>query len=372
MRLVCSLAITITLVGRSAYADEVANKIADGATQEVADGAADDAAVELDVSPARRTAATALAVFPGVLVHGLGAYTVRDKPAAKKLILTQAIGLGLAGLGALLVAAPGGSAYTVEPGVPLAVFGGGLLVQSWLTDLWVAAGGSRIAAPPRARAPWSIELGTSYIHDAYRERAFVRAAGSAWLGRLGASAATLVDAGGDAALVDANAYARLLGTPATGALVTDASHLTLRAGTRLHHDGGDRTTQWAQELELTGRLDLARLDAAFRASFVELGTGVGIVHVSYADLASEWSSELLGHFAWGAYLGSRGEAQLFYEHTRDGLVGGLPAARASGFLGYVGASIDVRIAGPWAMRGALAIGNAYLATVALAYRGGPR
>ncbi|HEU4614663.1 MAG TPA: hypothetical protein VFS15_21370, partial [Kofleriaceae bacterium] len=88
--------------------------------------------------------------------------------------------------------------------------------------------------------------------------------------------------------------------------------------------------------------------------------------------ASEWSSEMLAHFAWGVYLGPLGEATLFYEHTRDGLVGGIPAWRASGFVGSVGASIDMRVWGPWAVRAELAIGNAYLTTLSLVYRGGPR
>jgi len=142
--------------------------------------------------------------------------------------------------------------------------------------------------------------------------------------------------------------------------------------TRWHEDDADRVTEWTQEIAIDARLDLDRIDRAFRRSFIEAGAGLGIVRVSYGDVAKEWSSELLARFAWGAYLCTRGEATLFYEHTRDGLVGGIPAWRAAGFVGSVGATIDVRVHGPWAVRGELAIGNAYLTTLAVAYRGGPR
>ena len=319
----------------------------------------------------RRAAAMALAVVPGVVVHGIGSWTVGEKRAAKRLFYGELIGLGLAGSAGLLVGASGGNPYTM-PAVPIIIGGAGLLFQSWFSDIWVAAGGDAIVERPRALPPWSVELGTSWLHDAYRDRALLRAGGGVWLGRLGLAAAALVDAGGDTKVGEADVYLRILGERASGELIDDGSHLTVRAGTSWHDDEPDRVTQWTQEIEVRGRLDLERVDPVFRSSFVELGTGIGAVHVDYDDLASEWESELLGHFAWGAYLGSRGEAKVFYEHTRDGLVGGLPAGRAAGFLGSIGGALDLRVFGPWAVRAELAIGNAWLSTLAMSYRGGPR
>jgi hypothetical protein len=86
----------------------------------------------------------------------------------------------------------------------------------------------------------------------------------------------------------------------------------------------------------------------------------------------EYASELLGRFLWGIYLGNRGEAAVIYDHRRDGLVGGLPAWRASGFVGSIGASLDLRVHGPWAARAEVDVGNAWVTTVAVAYRGGAR
>jgi hypothetical protein len=324
------------------------------------------------VSAKRRAAAVALAIGPGLIVHGIGSWTVREKPAAKTLLKSEIVAGGVVAVAGLLVGGTGGNPYTIIPGVPLLVAGGGLLLQSWWTDIWVAAGGSRIAARPRALVPWSVELGTSWQHDAYRERALMRAGGDVWFGRVGASASALLDAGGDAKLALGNVHVRLLGADATGDVVEDNSRVVARLGTRIHVDDDDRTSQWTQEVEVSGRLDLARVDRAFRASFAELGVGIGAVRTKYSDAARDWSSELLGHFSWGAYLGERGEAKLFYEHTRDGLIGGFPAGRAAGFLGHLGAAADVRVWGPWAVRGEIAIGTAYLTTLAISYRGGPR
>jgi hypothetical protein len=334
----------------------------------------------VSISLRRRAAAIGLALVPGFFIHGIGAWTVGEKRTAKKIASGEAIGLTVAALSGLLVGGSGGNPYTT-PAIPLVVGGAGLFFQSWFTDIYVAAGGDAIVERPRAIAPWSVELGTSWLHDAYRERALLRAGGRIELPRLGSldferielGAFAMVDAGGDALIGQGDVRVRLLGEHASGEQIDDGSRLSVRVGSRWHRDDGDRVTQWTQELAIDGRLDLDRIDRLFRRSFVELGTGIGIVRVKYGDeVAREWSSELLGRFAWGTYLGSRGEAMLFYEHTRDGLVGGIPAWRASGFIGSVGAAIDVRVHGPWALRGALEIGNAYLTTFAVAYRGGPQ
>lgn len=323
------------------------------------------------ISARRRAAALAVAIVPGFVVHGLGAWTVGEKPAARTLLAGEAIGFGLAGMAGVLVGGSGGNPYTVVPAVPLVVGGVGMFVQSWLTDIYVAAGGQQLAAPPRGIAPWSVEAGTGWLHDAYRDYAFVRGGGRVELGRVDLEGATLVDAKGNAQVGEADVRVRLFGAPARGGTVEDGSRLAVRLGGRLHRDTNDRVTQVGGELAIDGRLDLHRVDQAFGRSFAELGAGIGLVHAEYSEVAGDVSSVLLARFAWGVYLGSRGEASLFYDHTRDGLVGGIYASRASGFIGSFGASLDVRVHGPWAVRAGLEIGTAYFTTFALAYRGGP-
>jgi hypothetical protein len=381
VRLRIALAVAIS-IATPAHADDATPADADDAPAAVTSGGRRLTGLHLDrcshcnrvrpISAQRRAAAIGLAIVPGVLVHGVGAWTVNERRTGTTLLAAGALGLGVAALSGLLVGGSGGNPYTIIPGVPLAVAGGGLFLQSWFTDIWVAAGGERVVGQPRATAPWSVELGTSWLHDAYRERALLRGGGRLELGRVDLGAIALVDAAGDAAIGMADVRVRVLGEPASGDVIDDGSRVSVRVGSRYHRDDADRTRQWTQEIAIDGRLDLDRIDRHFRPSFVELGAGVGLVHVKYGDtMEKEWSSELLTRFAWGAYLGTRGEAMLFYEHTRDGLVGGLPAWRAAGFLGSVGAALDLRVHGPWAVRGQLEIGNAWLTTLAIAYRGGP-
>ena len=120
-----------------------------------------------------------------------------------------------------------------------------------------------------------------------------------------------------------------------------------------------------------GRLGLARFDRTFRSNFVELSMGLGANRVTYSSMVSEVESLLLSRFAWGSYVPG-GEVTVYYDHRRDGLAGGIDAWRASGFIGSFGATADIRIDGPWTLRGEFQIGNAYLSTLALAYRGGTR
>ncbi|HEY5950268.1 MAG TPA: hypothetical protein VIV40_32465, partial [Kofleriaceae bacterium] len=262
MRLCGALVLAISIVAAPVRADE-----------RPTNSLHDDVAVRdrPPITAKRRAAAIALAIVPGVLVHGIGAWTVGEKRPAKKLLTGEVIGLGVAGLSGLLVGGSGGNPYTM-PGIPFVVAGGGLLMQSWFTDIWIAAGGSAIIDQPRAVAPWSIELGTSWLHDAYRERALMRGGGRIELGRVGVGALALVDAGGDAEVAQGDVRVRLLGAPATGELVEDGSRLGVRVGSRWHRDAADRVTQWTQEIAIGGRLDLDRIDRAFSNSFAELGT----------------------------------------------------------------------------------------------------
>jgi hypothetical protein len=322
-------------------------------------------------SPQRRAAAIALAVFPGIIVHGIGSWTVREDRAAKKLMYGELIAVGLASASGLLVFASGANQYTIVPGVPVLVAGTGIFLQSWFTDIWVAAGGHRIEQGPLALPPWSVEVGTIWLHEPYHERAVFSGAGQLWLGRIGLGAAGGIDASGDYKIGDADVRVRVLGAPATGKVIEDGSRLYVRMGGAVRDDDSDRTTQWLGEVEVNGRLDLDRIDEMFRSSFIELGAGLGFVRTSYGDDPShDWSSVLLADFAWGTYLGSRGEAKLFYEHTRDSLAGGLPAWRAAGFVGSVGVAANVLVRGPWELRGELEIGNAWVTTLGVGFRGG--
>lgn len=324
----------------------------------------------LAVSPQRRAAAIALAIVPGVVLRGTGSWIVGDKRSAKKLAITAAGGLAVAGGLGGLIGLSGANPYTTVA-VPLVLTGAGALLTSWAADIYVAAGGRRMRTSARATSPWSIEAGETWLHDAYRERLHARAAGRFALGRVDLGGMGLFDVGGDGWLAYGDARVRLLGAAATDEIIEDGSRLWARVGGRVQRDDDDRVTQVVGEIEVGGRLDLRHFDRALASSFGELSVGLGALHATYAGETNDLDSILLSRFAWGMYVPG-GEVSLFYDHRRDGLAGGIAAYRAAGFVGSVGATADLRVNGPWAIRGELQIGNAWLTTLAFAYRGGGR
>ncbi len=326
--------------------------------------AADDVVVEHEVNAGRRALAITAAVFPGIIVRGAGSYVVGEKHAARLLLASELGALLVAGAAGGLLQITNGSPYAM-PATPIVVAGVGAFLTSWVEDIWIAAGGARVPGTPSVPPAWSLELGETWQHDVYRERLLQRAAGTVTFGRFGAGAAGLVDTNGESWLAFSDVRVRVIGDPAC------ADCVVARVGGRLQRDRADQVTQLVGEVEIIGRLGLGRFDPAFHSNFVELSTGLGANRITYASTVSEVDALLLGRFAWGAYLPG-GELTVYYDHRRDGLAGGIQAWRAAGFIGSFGANVDIRIDGPWALRGEFQIGNAYLSTLALAYRGGAR
>jgi hypothetical protein len=321
-------------------------------------------------STSRRIAAIGAAILPGMLIRGAGSYVLGEERTAKRLFAAGTTGFIAAAAGGLAVGATGASPYFIWPGVPVSLIGAGLYLPAWFADIWVAAGGDRVRGGPRGTPPWSLELSTAGLRDPYRTRALAGAAAHAWLGRLGLGASALVDAQGESRTGDVEVRWRIFGAGASNRPIEDGRRLHVRAAARYHRDDPDDVTLATAELEVVLRGELRHLDPLLAGMFVELSTGAGVERATYARGAHDLDSILLGRFGWGAYLGRRGEAMLFYDHRRDHLVGGLVAGGASGFLGSVGAGAQVAIAGPWAVRGELAVGNAWLGTIALRYHGG--
>jgi hypothetical protein len=338
------------------------------------DGAADlhvdHGVVAPEVSAGRRAAAIAVAIFPGILVRGAGSWIVGEHRAAKRLAATGAIGFAALVVGVLPIRVGGSSPYTIWSGVPLVVSGTGLFMSSWLGDIWAAAGGARWATTAVALPPWSVEVATTWQHDAYRERALLHAAGHLELGRLGLDGAGYVDARNAFRLGEARARWRLWGAAASGRAVAAGSGVVARATARLERDDPDRVTLATAEAELLGRLALDWLDPAIRGNFLELSAGGGLSRTGYPEGRHDTEAVLVAGFAWGAYLGDRGELRLYYDHRRNGLAGGLAASHAAGFLGSFGASTELRVLGPWAVHGELQIGDAWVTTLGVRYLGG--
>ena len=324
-----------------------------------------------DVSTARRVGAIAAAIVPGAILHGAGAFVLGERRTAKHLLEMEAVGLAALAIGAALIQGSRGSAYTVEPGVPILIAGAALVLPSWFDDIWVAAGGPRARGGAIAASAWSLELGTTFMHDAYRVRGLVRAGATIDVGRVGFAAGTYLDSEGASRTGDLEGHYVIAGDHSHGAHrnVADGSRLVARAAVRYHRDDPDNVTTDTVEAEVTGRLELKHLDDALAGTFAEVSTGFGIGRTAYSTGAHDNDTLLLGRFAWGMYLGSRGEATIFYDHRRDGLAGGFDAWRGAGFVGSFGAGANVLVGGPWAARAEVQFGNAVVTTFALQYRG---
>jgi hypothetical protein len=331
--------------------------------------ASSTAGAEPTVSTRRRTAAIAAAVFPGVLVRGTGSYLVHDKRTAKRLLVTAGIGAGAMLAGGLASGGTGGNHYFIWPAVPLLVSGTGLFVQTWLADIYRAAGAD--TGRPRAQTPWSIEAGTTVVHDAYRDRVLWRATARGAHGRGELAATAFLASSGDYKAAHVDGVVRILGAAPTGDAIEDGSWLGVRATGRWRKDDEDAVRVLTAEIEVMGRLDLDHLSPVLHGSFAEITTGVGIERARLADTAHETGGLLLGRFAWGYYLCERGELKLFYDHRRDSHAGGIAAGRAAGFVGSAGGAVDLRVWGPWAARAELEFGSAWVGTVALRFQGGP-
>ncbi len=319
----------------------------------------------------QRIAGTFVAASPvGFLARGIGSWYVKDTRTAKRLAKIAGLGFGLMIGGGVPTGVTGGNPYVLIPFVPMLLAGTGLFMHTWFADIANAAGASQLGQPV-ARVPWALEAGLVWTHDAYRDRAMFRGAARAatkWL-ELGATVYANESrsyVGGDLSI-----GVRLLGAHAEGVPIDDGSFLMVRGVARRRDDDDDRVQVTTGELELLGRLDLWRVSRPLDGSFAELSLGGGLERAAFST-QDEKGGLLLARFAYGVYLGRRGEAQLFYDHRRDSFAGGIAAYRAAGFVGSVGAMVDARITGRWAAHVELEIGSAWVTSVGLRYQGGSR
>ncbi len=324
-----------------------------------------------DVSTPRRIGAVAAAIFPGVLLRGTGSYLVGEKRTAKRLAILGYSGLASMALGGGSIINSGASEYTV-PAIPFVILGMGAFIPTWFADIAVAAGVSPGQGTPRAAPPWSMELGTVWLHDPFRARGLVNGELQVELDRVGFGVATLIDTEGDQNTEELDARYRLLGPAPTAQVVEDGSRLHVAVAGRRHRDAVDDVTLLTAELELRGRYDLANLDGVLDGQFIDMSVGIGLERAEYPRDQTNLSSVLLAGFGYGWYVGRGSEVEVVYEHRRDSITGGIAAGRAAGFVGSVGLRALARISQNWAVRGAVEVGNAWVTTFGIRYEGGPR
>lgn len=356
---------------------------ADAAAEDVAPVAAardeaDDAAAAAppadplppEPSRARRALAVGAAVVPGVIVRGAGHWVAHDRRTARRLLWIEGAGLALAATGGLPLGISGGAGETL-PGLVLLVPGAGLLIGSLAADIWGAAGGAAIAGTPAPPPALDVGLGWTYIVDprvpfahlataeAELRHRRVRGAASGWLG----DETWRARGAGGVRLVGPRPGERRADTTALDVEVAVAEERRAAQGLRI-------ATAEASGLL---RVDLQRVGPSLRGTFASFGLGLGAERVRYrATAAADTSSLFIGHLGWGLALGDGRaralEVELYYQHRRDTLAGGLtPPTGANGFIGHVGAVATAWRAG-WGATLRAEVGSAYVLSLAARVR----
>jgi len=291
---------------------------------------------------ARRGLATGAAIVPGLLVRGAGHWVAGDRRTAKRLLLIEAVGLGLVAAGGIPVGLSGGAGETM-PGLALLLPGSALLFTSIAADVWGAAGGACLTGEPLAPDVLALSLGYTFVADPRVEFANLATAGAeARLGHalLGASGWF----GDQTWRARAAAGYRVFGAVPGDWASKGHDALDVIAAAAREDRGADGFAVTTTEAHVQGRVDLAHIGPSLRGTFVNLGLGLGLELIDYrAGNATDVSGLITGHFGWGFVVGDGHaralEVELYYEHRRDTLAGGvtLPTP-GNGFVGYFGAA----------------------------------
>jgi hypothetical protein len=315
---------------------------------------------------ARRALAAGAAIVPGVIVRGAGHWVAGERRTARRLLLIEGLGLGLVAAGGIPIGVSGGAGESM-PGLALLLPGSALLFTSIAADVWGAAGGAAIAGQPLTPDVLTLSLGYTFVADPRTPFAnLATAAAEARLGRvmLGASGWF----GDHTRRARATTGYRLLG-PVPGQRGHDALDLSVAVAHEARTAHGYAVT--TAEAAMHGRLDLAHVGPSLRGSFVAFGLGLGTELIDYdAAGVTDTSGLVTGHFGWGFVLGDGHaralEAELYYEHRRDTLAGGvtLPTP-GNGFVGYFGGTVTAWRE-RWGLTATVDAGSAWI--VALAAR----
>ena len=116
--------------------------------------------------PGGSAAATATAAVPGLIVHGAGHWVLGERTTARRLLVAELVGLGVAAVGGIPILATGASARLSGPGIPLVFTGTGTLILGWLADIYGASGAHRLTGDPAVDLPpLAVEVGYAYVDD---------------------------------------------------------------------------------------------------------------------------------------------------------------------------------------------------------------
>ena len=330
------------------------------------------------VHPAKRVQHTAVAVGPGVIVHGAGHFAVGEPRVGRKLLTAEGVGLGATVGGLAGLALTGASKYTVAPFALVSIAGVGLIASSWLADVHgTALRSDERGSPANQVVSFETQAGHRYVHDPqFRYRHFLVQRLDTRLSRLhlGASAWSALD---DAnSRLGATAGVRLAG-PLPSRPGLDGSFVDVETAFVRHDYASDGFESRSVELALDGRLDLSRWEPALHGSFVEGGVGLGVRETRYRvpgmDIEPDRDTLLLARFGFGFYFGDPdvrgGETLLYYDHRHDDYAAGLHlTGLGSGVPGHFGSATRLWLGQSFGIALEAEVGSAYLGGVSLMLR----
>jgi hypothetical protein len=280
-------------------------------------------------------------LLPGIVVHGSGHWVLGRERAAGKLLLLEAIGVGLLFAGISNLVATNASRYMTRSSVVLIGLGTGFFMVSSMADVYgVAVPLDSRGAPLRRLAAAQAELGYQFvISPALPQHHFVMTRVDLRWHELHLQPTLWHAIDEPAARQRLQVGYRAYG-PTQSEQASDGSFVQLEAAVTRHALPQEGSSTLTYEVFTHGRLDLERLDPTLTGMFGLAGLGVGLQMFDYdgIDGPVDRESLLLLRSGFGVYLGEpdghQGEIAFYYDNRHDDFAGGLND-RAVGIPGYV-------------------------------------
>ncbi len=308
------------------------------------------------VSTKRQVAAVAASLVPGALIHGSGHYVLGDRRTARRLLILEGVGVGLAGAGGGILGGSGSEEHLAILYVPLLVSGVTLIAGTFLADLFGVTLGP-IAEPDGgipdrlgAGAVAGIGIGYRYVdHPDLDVGHLVTTRGAVRLHGLSLELGAEVDPAGGYREYRLLVERRLPWRPV-------GAHLSIGGDGAQRRLPDDRFTSTPVSLwtEMVWPLALPRLPGAYARGRL----GLGLERVDYDDVASgddDWLPFMVARAGLGMRLGWV-DLELDYDHRKDGFPGGMYLGRMPGFVGSFGMTARVPLVQRFALAGAVRYG----------------
>lgn len=329
------------------------------------------------------------AVFPGVLVHGSGTLLQGRTLTTQRLLLLEGASLLAILVGGLVIYETGAARDLAGPAVLTVAAGVGAFSSSLLANVYAAWSPPEGLGEPRRRLPPLVSgIGYTYVgspqfDDHHFMTAHVDGRLEGW--HLGVDATISPSPGHE--LLSARGGYRLVGPRAAREPARDGTYLEPQIGfssERLDRYGFVTRTL---EVQVDGRLDADRWLPDVRGAFFQGAVGLARQWIEFdvpGANAMDTSELLILHSGFGVYLGARsapglehgaalpgGELELYYDHRRDGLAGGIQTlGPSSGFAGHVGLRGEYYANEAWGLRLLIERGSAWVLGSSVLFRTG--